>query len=202
MADDRESLGDRDLVRLAKEGDERAFRTLVERHQRRTFQLALGVVRDGDAAMDVVQEAFIKVHKYLGDFKGDASFSTWLHRITVNLAIDQMRRERARGGVTIAASDAPQELDEDLVSDLPMGQPPPAPDAALMNRELSEELESALSQLPEKHRAILVLREVEGLTYEELSDTLGIRKGTVMSRLFHARAKLQKLLGGSLGRRS
>src|ERR1700682_4277051 len=92
----KEAGDDRALVRAAQRGDERAFRTLVERYQRRVFQLALGMVKDPDEAMDIAQETFVRVHRYLPSFKGDSSFFTWAYRIAVNLCLDASRR-RGRG---------------------------------------------------------------------------------------------------------
>lgn len=203
MANDpevRDERPDSELVALAKAGDEPAFEALVKRYQRRAYQLAIGMVKDGDLAMDVVQEAFVKVYKYLPDFKGDASFYTWLYRITANLSIDARRREQARGGEKVELTDRLGE--DEVVEELLTTQAEANPAQRALDGELSDELEAALRRLPEKHREILVLREVEGLSYEELAATLGIKKGTVMSRLFHARAKMQKLLAGYLGRKA
>ena len=180
------------LVTRAKAGDKEAFRALVVRHQRKVYAVALGIVKDPDHAWDVSQEAFVRVHQHLADFKGDSAFTTWLFRITTHLAIDAVRRER---------TNQRQDVDEVRESDLveggegilatPVGNDPRE---NLLRRELAGKIEDALALLPEKHRTILVLREVEGLSYEELAERLGIHKGTVMSRLFHARKKMQAAL--------
>ena len=185
---------DRELVQAAQGGDQHAFRRLVEKYQRRVFQLALGMVKDPDEAMDISQETFVRVHRYLPSFKGDASFFTWTYRIAVNLCLDAGRR-RGRG--------EPVEFDE-REAEVEAGMDPPSaalagPQRNVLNRELAGKIEEALAGLSENHRAILLLREVEGLSYEELSQTLGIRKGTVMSRLFHARLKMQRKLREYLG---
>lgn len=185
------------LVSRAKAGDPEAFRALVVRYQRKVYAVALGIVKDRDLAWDVAQEAFVRVHGHLADFKGQSSFSTWVLRIGSHLAIDAVRKERssvkddfddvrdadlARGGEGILATG--------LGND---------PQETALRRELSDKMTQALAQLPDKHRTILVLREVEGLSYEELSEELGIPKGTVMSRLFHARNKMQALLREYVG---
>ena len=185
---------DRALVLSAQQGDQQAFRRLVEKYQRRVFQLALGMVKDPDEAMDIAQETFVRVHRYLPSFKGDSSFFTWAYRIAVNLCLDASRR-RGRG--------EPIEFDEGD-ADVEAGMDPPSaalagPQRMALNKELGVKIEDALASLSENHRAILVLREVDGLSYEELSQTLGIRKGTVMSRLFHARLKMQRKLREYLG---
>jgi RNA polymerase sigma-70 factor, ECF subfamily len=182
------------LVNRVKGGDQRAFKLLVERYQRKVYAVALGMLKDKEEALDVSQEAFIKVYKYLEHFKGDSSFYTWLYRITVNICIDVIRRRQSTKGEVI-------EFDETMAFDSPdahigalgsrLGT---NPQKSALRRELAEKIQEALEQVPEKHRAILLLREVEGLSYEDLAKTLEIPKGTVMSRLFHARAKVQKIL--------
>ena len=171
----------------------------MERYQRRVYQLALGMVKDSDEAMDIAQETFVRVHRYLPSFKGDSSFFTWTYRIATNLCLDSARRRGRNERVEMDEGDA--EIEAQM-------EPPSAalagPQRAALNAELKAKIGEALGSLSENHRAILLLREVEGLSYEELAQVLGIRKGTVMSRLFHARLKMQRKLReylGSEGRR-
>jgi len=185
---------DRSLVRAAQGGDARAFRALVERYQRRVYQLALGMMKDPDDAMDIAQETFVRVHRYLPSFKGDSSFFTWTYRIATNLCLDSARKRGRSERVEMDESDAEIESRMDPPSAALAG-----PQRAALNAELKAKIDEALAALSEKHRAILLLREVEGLSYEELARTLGIRKGTVMSRLFHARLKMQRKLREYLG---
>ncbi len=191
-------LDDLTLVNRCKEGDERAFRILVERYQKRVFSVAFGMVKDREEAMDIAQDAFVKVHKYLDHFKGDASFYTWIYRITANLAIDRIRARNVRESVefdeTFRGNEEPTGGAGILGTRLGTN-----PQKSALRRELAEKIEAALAEIPEKHREILVLREVEGMSYEDLSHVLKIPKGTVMSRLFHARAKMQRILGEYLG---
>lgn len=185
-------LDDLTLVRRSKEGDQRAFRILVERYQRKVFSVAFGMVKDHEEALDIAQEAFVKVHRYLQDFKGDSSFYTWLYRITRNLAVDRLRSRRSQAAAFDERVGRDEvELGEAGILSTRLGT---NPHKTALRRELAEKLEEALRQLPEKHREILLLREVEGMSYEDLARVLEIPKGTVMSRLFHARAKMQKLL--------
>jgi len=191
----KEAGDDRALVKAAQRGDEQAFRKLVERYQRRVVQLALGMTRDPDEAMDIAQETFVRVHRYLPSFKGDSSFFTWTYRIAMNLCLDAQRRRGRSERV---------ELEEGDEAEIEAAMDPPSaalagPQRQALNSELRERIEEALGSLSENHRSILLLREVEGLSYEELSKVLGIRKGTVMSRLFHARLKMQKQLREYLG---
>lgn len=183
------------LVKRVKSGDQRAFRVLVERYQRKVYAVALGMLKDKEEAMDVSQEAFVKVYKYLDHFKGDSSFYTWLYRITVNICIDVIRK---RGG---SSRGEDVEFDETLAHDTAEAQIGALgsrlgtnPQKSALRRELADKILEALDQLPEKHRAILLLREIEQLSYEDIARALEIPKGTVMSRLFHARAKAQKIL--------
>jgi RNA polymerase sigma-70 factor, ECF subfamily len=180
------------LVRRAQAGESEAFRALVVRHQRKVYAVALGIVKDRDLAWDVSQEAFVRVHQHLREFKGDSSFSTWVLRIATHLAIDSVRRER---------QSSKDDIDEVRESDLSGGGEGilatslgSNPHESALRKEMLGKIQEALEQLPEKHRTILVLRELEGLSYEELAERLGIHKGTVMSRLFHARKKMQALL--------
>jgi RNA polymerase sigma-70 factor (ECF subfamily) len=180
------------LVSRAKAGDPEAFRALVVRTQRKVYAVALGIVKDRDLAWDISQEAFVRVHTHLPEFKGESSFSTWALRIVSHLAIDSVRKER-----TAAKDDIDDVRETDFAGGgegilaTALGNDP---QENALRRELAGKMAEALAQLPEKHRTILVLREVEGLSYEELAERLGIHKGTVMSRLFHARKKMQALL--------
>ncbi|RMG11519.1 MAG: sigma-70 family RNA polymerase sigma factor [Deltaproteobacteria bacterium] len=183
---------DKRLVERATQGDGRAFEALVRKYQRRIYRLAYGMVRDPEEAMDLAQEAFVKAHRNLARFKGDSSFYTWLYRITKNLCIDHLRRRR---GETVEYDDG---IRREEVAGTPLGLDSRSKDTsplrATLDRELAEKLEAALATLSEDHRAILLLREIEGLSYEALAETLEIKKGTVMSRLFHARKNMQKAL--------
>jgi len=191
----KEAGDDRALVKAAQRGDEQAFRALVERYQRRVVQLALGMTKDPDEAMDIAQETFVKVHRYLPSFKGDSSFYTWTYRIAMNLCLDAQRRKGRAERVDLEQGDE-AELEASM-------DPPSAalagPQRQTLNAELRGKIDEALASLSENHRAILILREIEGLSYEELSKVLAIRKGTVMSRLFHSRLKMQNKLREYLG---
>jgi len=192
LASQEEKAIDQDLVERAVKGDPKAFRQLVERYQRRIYSIAYGVVRNPDAALDVTQDTFVRVHRSLATFKGDSSFYTWIYRITVNLCIDRKRREARQREVdyddAVAHGDA-------FTNGPTLGSAGfDNPAQAAQKKELAEHMQKALETLTGQHRAILLLREVDGLSYEELAETLEIPKGTVMSRLFHARKNFQKSL--------
>lgn len=181
---------DRGLVARAIDGDRAAFGQLVERYQKRVYSVAFGILRDREDAWDVAQEAFVKAYRNLGRFEGTSAFYTWMYRITHNLAIDHYRSRRRRDVVPVEET---RKLEVALEKqDKPTFEVDPS--ETTDRAELTRVLHDAMSKLSEKHRAIIVLREVEGLSYEEIADVLGIKKGTVMSRLFHARKNLQALL--------
>lgn len=184
---------DWDLVQRTREGDREAFRELVERYQRRVAALALGMLRSREDALDVVQETFTKAYQSLDRFKGDSGFYTWIYRIAFNLCIDHQRRE----GKLV-----PLALEPDATGELPL----PAggdtrrdePFDSARSAEVGRRLEAAIAELTPDHRAVILLREVEGLSYEEISRVLECPKGTVMSRLHYARRQLRARLKGLL----
>jgi RNA polymerase sigma-70 factor (ECF subfamily) len=185
-------VDDLELVDRARAGDAGAFGTLVVRYQRKVYAVALGIVKDPDLAWDVAQDAFVRVHQNLATFRSDSSFSTWVLRIATHISIDAVRKERRslKDDVADVAESALFDGAEGILSTA-LGT---NPQETALRRELTDRITDALAQLPEAHRTILVLREVEVLSYEELAERLGIPKGTVMSRLFHARKKMQALL--------
>lgn len=204
--EDADREDDRELVARCQQGDRDAFRQLFVRYHRRAYGLALGVVHNPDAAMDVVQEAFLKAHRHLGGFEGTASFYTWLYRIVMNVAIDHLRKQQrspvvdyddavghaeegADGGGIGEAALLPQ-----LIEGNPIKQ--------LHRKEIRENLQQALDKLSVPHRAVLVMRELDGLSYEEMATAMKCSKGTIMSRLFHARRNMQKYLIELMGPRA
>ena len=168
---------------------------LFQRYHRRAYSLAYGVLHNTDDALDVVQEAFIKAHRYLDRFEGASSFYTWLYRIVMNLSIDHLRRKKRARHVDF--NDALKHLDDDPTSGndslLPriLGQ---NPGKSLVRKEIRAQISEALAGLSDNHRAVLVMRELEGLSYEEMAQVMQCSKGTIMSRLFHARKNMQKRL--------
>ncbi len=182
------------LVARLKRGEASAYREMMRLYERRLFAFCLGFLREEDEAMDAVQDAFVKVFKKVHTFRGDAQFSTWLFRIARNLCLDRCRR-KARVPM--------DELDDSRAYDPPRN-PGPAllssattnsdPDSETMRQELRSEITSALAVLSDAHKEILLLREVEGLAYNEIAELLDVPIGTVMSRLFHARKNMQRRL--------
>jgi RNA polymerase sigma-70 factor (ECF subfamily) len=183
---------DDELVRRCQAGDSRAFDLLVTRYRTRVYSVAIHLVQNETEAWDCAQEAFIKAWRALPNFKGDSGFYTWLFRITHNVSYDWLRKRRNRvqdgefddsrtdHSVAAGAETAPKGV--------------PAPDQAAKNAELSLRIQAAIDKLSPDHREVIVLREVEGLSYEEIAAKAGCTIGTVMSRLFYARKKLQDML--------
>jgi RNA polymerase sigma-70 factor (ECF subfamily) len=189
----REAEEDRALISKAQAGDTAAFRSLVERHQRRAFAIALSLVRDENDARELVQDAFLRVFKGLGSFQGGSSFFTWLYRIITNLSIDLIRKPgRGMGELDERRIDTDPEHEAEfpLLSRFDGADPADV----VRRREIAARLQKALDALPPYHRGVIVMREIEGLSYEEMAQVMGVSKGTIMSRLFHARQKLQRAL--------
>ena len=189
----REAEEDRGLIARAQKGDRAAFRSLVERHQRRAFAIALALVRDENDARELVQDAFLRVYKGLENFQGGSSFFTWLYRIITNLSIDLIRKP---GRQLVDIDESRFESDESTEAEFPLLSRVDGSDPAdvVRRREIAARLQVALDALPPYHRGVIVMREIEGLSYEEMAQAMGVSKGTIMSRLFHARQKLQKAL--------
>lgn len=184
---------DSELVDRAQEGDREAFQTLVERYQEKVYSICYGKVKDEQDAKDVSQDVFVKIFRYIENFNQESSFYTWLYRITVNTCIDYLRKQSRRKEVdyddTIQTDEEVEGNELLMPSKLGIN-----PDKELGRKELRKKMLEALDTLSEKHRTILTLREVEGLSYKEMAEVLEISKGTVMSRLYHARQYFQEAL--------
>jgi RNA polymerase sigma-70 factor, ECF subfamily len=174
-----------ELIRRAREGDTQAFGVLVERYQRRVVRVAMAVVHNQDDALELAQETFVRAFENLAKFESRSSLSTWLYRIAANLAIDFRRRE---GRHTVLRG----EEGEFELSRLPSERGNSFAETA--RGELNRRLHEALKELTPEHRAVILLREVEGLSYDEIGDILQCPRGTVMSRLHYARNRLRGIL--------
>ncbi|MEZ4297492.1 MAG: sigma-70 family RNA polymerase sigma factor [Polyangiaceae bacterium] len=186
----REAEEDRELIVRAQNGDGKAFRKLVERHQRRAYAIALGLVRDQADAHEIVQEAFLRVYRGLPSFQGGSSFFTWLYRIVTNLSIDLIRKPGRKDAELVEGQKVDENADFPLVSRIDGADPI----NVMRRREIAARIQAALDALPPYHRGVILMREVEGMSYEEMAQAMNVSKGTIMSRLFHARQKLQRAL--------
>lgn len=181
---------DPDLLRRAQAGDETAFGVIMRAHHERTFRLAYAIVHNEADARDIAQEVWLTVWKQLRTFRGDARFTTWLHPIVTRKSLDHLRKRRRWFDRFLPFGTG----DENAVE---APEPATTEDARSINEgnETIERVRAAIATLPPKQRAVLALRELEGLSYEEIAAATGVPVGTVMSRLFHAR----KLLAAKLG---
>ncbi|MDT8367938.1 MAG: RNA polymerase sigma factor [Longimicrobiales bacterium] len=171
-------MNEAQIIRRASAGDAGAVRQLYERYAPRVYAVVRRIAGCDDLAQDYAQEAWIRAIRALPTFRGDARFSTWLHRIAVNAALQALRRSQSR-----------REREAPLPDTLPVG--PRVGDALLESR-----LESALDRLPEGMREVIILHDVEGYTHEEIGEVLGVTSGTSKSQLFKARAKMRDMLEG------
>lgn len=190
---DGPQVSDVELVRRAQRGDQKAFETLLVRYRRKVFGLAMGMVNNRDDAMDIQQDAFVRVFRHLGSFQGDSSFYTWVYRITMNLCIDHVRKAARMRAAPYEDRLAHENVEQGDFPILPVRHDV-NPGKAARRREIMRHLSEALEDLPAHHRAVIVMREFEGMSYEEMAQVMQVPKGTIMSRLFHARHKLQKAL--------
>jgi RNA polymerase sigma-70 factor (ECF subfamily) len=181
MSEPHRQESERELLRLATEGDARAIRTLYDRYAPRVYAVVRRIAGDDDLAQDYAQEAWIRAIRALPTFRGDARFSTWLHRIAVNAALQALRKRETR---TRREGPVPEQI-------------PVAP--AHRDSLLRTRLENALDDLPDGMRQVLILHDVEGYTHEEIGDALGVTSGTSKSQLFKARAKMRAMLASLSG---
>ncbi len=184
---------DAELVQEAVGGDREAYAELVRRYQRRVRAVVTGMVRDPEVALDLTQEAFLKAWRSLPRFNAESSFYTWLYRIAVNLTIDYKRHERRQPLLETSIGDAAESTS--LLERVADESPAADPEQAVQGEELRERMRDAIGDLTPDHKAVILLREVEGLSYEEIGLVMQCSKGTVMSRLHYARKKLQACLG-------
>jgi RNA polymerase sigma-70 factor (ECF subfamily) len=192
---------DLQLVERVRQGDQRAFGILVEKYQRKLIRLLSRMVRDQHEIEDIAQEAFIKAYRALPQFRGEAAFYTWLYRIAVNTAKNYLSsRGRAMQTVSDQAMNDDDEPDERLVA-----QDIGNPETELLSKQVAIAINQAVDALPEELRQAITLREIEGLSYEEIAETMACPIGTVRSRIFRAReaisAKLRPILGTPEDRR-
>ncbi|MGD1979538.1 MAG: sigma-70 family RNA polymerase sigma factor [Akkermansiaceae bacterium] len=191
-------MPDLDLIKSSQKGETRAFETLVTRHRGKVYAMIQNMIKNEADAWDLSQEVFLKVWRALPKFEARAKFSTWLYRITHNVVYDWLRKRKI---------DSAGELDDTILkeSDIAAGsRTGPSvnerPDQALANSELGERINAALATLSAEHRETVLLREVQGFDYKEIAKVMECSLGTVMSRLYYARKKLQALLSDEEGK--
>ncbi len=195
MADrpDLVSLSDQEIVALAKEGREAAYRELIRRYERPVFSLILRMVRDRQLAEDLAQETFIKALNAIGSYRPEFKFSSWIFKIANNAAIDQLRRREVD---TLSIDGAPNATSADDIeaTALQVGDKGETPLAELEARELGTHIERAIARLRPEYRSCIMLRHVEGLAYEEIAQLLDLPLGTVKTYIHRARHELRDML--------
>lgn len=181
-------IQDEALIRRAAAGDDSAFETLMLAHQKQVYSLCLRMSGSADDAFDLSQEAFIKAWRGLAQYQFGAEFSTWLYRLTRNVCIDFLRRQKRQAAV-------PLETEQDgEAMELPLPDSAPLPEERVLHDERQRALQQAMLALPDEQREILILRVVNDLPYEKISAILELPLGTVKSRLARARIQLKKIL--------
>jgi RNA polymerase sigma-70 factor (ECF subfamily) len=180
------------LVRKLQRGDARAFRDLVRKHQDRVFSMSLRMLGNAQEAEDVSQEVFVAVHRHLPRFRGDCRLSTWIFRVTKNHCLNRIKyleRRETDGETDLERVDAGDAADGFITA-------PERPDKALLGAEERRHVQQALNRLSAEHRLLVVLRDIEGMSYEECARIADLPPGTVRSRLHRARAALAEILAG------
>mgnify|MGYP004512873895 CR=1 FL=1 len=180
---------EKELIQAAQQGDQDAFAQLVAANQSLVYNLAYRMTANPDDAADLTQEAFLNAWRGLARFNGQSAFSTWLYRLTANACIDFLRREKRRSGLSMTLADDEEEDRQVQIPDERW-----SPERGLERRELQRAVQQGLSALSPDHRQVLLLREIEGLTYQEIAQCLDLEEGTVKSRLARARLSLRDFL--------
>ncbi len=193
---DINALDDAALARLARAGDGAAFRAIMQRSNRRLYRIARAVVSNDSEAEDVVQEAYVRAFAALKDFRGESSLATWLSRIVLNEAMGRLRRRRPT--VDVAAIEGRQPPHGEIIP-FPLASKEPDPERAIAQRQIHALLESAIDDLPESFRTVLVARAVEGMSIEETAALFGLKPETVKTRLHRARQLLREGLEKKIG---
>lgn len=182
-------MTEQELVLRAKAGDDEAFAQLMQDNEKRIYNLTLRMTGNPDDAMDLAQEAFLNAWRGLKFFKGDSTFSTWVYRLASNACIDHLRRKKRRQDIDLPM---PMDEEDDRPPDIPDDRF--QPERELERQELRNAVCSGLEQLSDEHRQVLVMREINGLSYQEIADVLDLEAGTVKSRIARARNSLRKIL--------
>ena len=180
------------LIERCQRGDTQAFDELMARYETRVYNLAYRLLGDAEEAYDISQETFLRVYRALPRFRGGSTLHTWIHRIVVNLCLDALKKQRRRPRLVQEAPLEEEAGSESLLDRLP--DETPGPETRVLSRERQSIVRQAIASLPRHHRAVLVLFDLEGLSYHEIAETLKINVGTVKSRLNRARLALKEKL--------
>ena len=181
-------MEEKELILRCRRGDEAAFEALVRAHEKRVYTLCRRMCRNEDDALEAAQDTFLAAWRGIGAFRADAAFSTWLYRLATNACLDLLRREKKHGGgIPLDGGDTPPDLADGA----------PLPEEAAIRADTRRMVREALDALPDGYRQILLLRETEQLSYQEIADVTGLELGTVKSRISRARQALRNYLMAS-----
>ena len=181
-----------DLVKQSQAGDTEAFDQLVSRYRTRVFGMIYNMVHNEQDAWDLAQDSFVKAWKSIRRFRGQSSFYTWIYRIIMNVTIDWLRKKQVQGAG--AEFDDAIQLKEINPASRTVPKADALPHERMEQREIRQRIDAAIAQLTPEHRAVILMKEIEDMQYHEIAEALECSIGTVMSRLFYARKKLQNLL--------
>ena len=189
---------DREIVSLCQGGDVDAFEVLVQRHQKRMLNISYRIIGNYDEACEIVQEAFISAYKNIKGFKGEAKFSTWLYAICINLSKNRLRQVRTRlHREPYSVGNPIQVANGQIAGDPPSSDPSPLD--RLEERDIQQKVQGCINALDAEFKEVLILRDIQGFSYDEISDMLKIPEGTVKSRLFRAREGIRDCLKQTMG---
>ena len=177
------------IINIVLNGDSNAFEKLVLANQKNMYNLALKMTGNEDDALDISQEAFLKAYRQLDSFRGDSRFSVWLYRLTYNLCIDFLRKKPRTGVISLSYQD-----DSGDIQDLEIPDMRNLPENGILRKEIRNAIAAGINELSQRHREILVMREITGMSYGEIAETLNLSEGTVKSRLARARLSLVDFL--------
>lgn len=184
-------MGETQLIRRAKDGDIAAFEQLISNYQIKIYHIAYHMLSNEQDAEDAAQEAMLKAYRYLGSFKEESGFYTWIYRITHNICLDMLRkRKRSLAHETdlVKKDQDGQEAEVQIIDAKPQ------PEEQLMSKQVQKEMQNAIAELKENYRIVLVMRDIEGMSYDDIAAVLEISAGTVKSRLNRARENLRKII--------
>ena len=184
-------MSEQELLERCRKGNVEAFEQLIEAYQGKILNYCFRMLGNRSDAEDAAQEVFVKVYRFIGSFTGQSSFSTWLYKVASNVCFDILRKRKRRGGESLSLQQYTAEGEE---FDLPLEDDSYSPDRSFQRTEAQRVLKEALEKLSPEHRRVIILRDIEGLSYEEIAGIVGTAAGTVKSRINRARQILQKLL--------